>query len=67
MKYEAATGSLFVIHISIYLYRISVTRIAVPVRKGSSDAKIEEEGGKSARFTVDAARHVKLPLNMDMD
>lgn len=23
-------------------------------------------GGKSARFIVDAARHVKLPLDMDM-
>lgn len=46
MNYEAATGSLFIIRISIYLYRISVTRIAVPVGKGSADA----------------ARHVKLPL-----
>lgn len=52
VNYEAAAGSLFIIHISIYLYRISVTWIAVPVGKGLADAC----------FTVDAARHVKLPL-----
>lgn len=39
-------------HISIYLYRISVTWIAVLVGKGGGR-------GKSACFTVDAACHVK--------